>query len=64
LWGGPASANWSVADFFATAVHELRTPLTSIQGQGQLARRFLLKDPVRADDALARVRAGDGIPQP
>lgn len=52
---GQASANWSVADLFATAVHELRTPLTSIQGHGQLARRFLKTDPIRAEEALARV---------
>ena len=54
--GGPASAQWAVADFFSTAVHELRTPLTSIDGQAQLAQRFIAKDPVRAADALARVR--------
>ncbi|HEV2009821.1 MAG TPA: ATP-binding protein [Candidatus Limnocylindria bacterium] len=53
---GPASVNWSAADFLSMAVHELRTPLTSIDGQTQLAQRFILKDPVRAADALARVR--------
>ena len=53
---GPASADWGVADFFSIAVHELRTPLTSIDGQAQLAQRFLTKDPLRASDALARVR--------
>lgn len=52
--GGPASAAWSPADFFSTALHELRTPLTSVIGQAQLARRFLEKDPVRAADALDR----------
>ncbi len=54
--GGPAAEKWSVADFFSIAVHELRTPLTSIDGQTQLAQRFLAKDPARAADALARVR--------
>jgi signal transduction histidine kinase len=54
--GGPASATWGVADFFSVAVHELRTPLTSIDGQTQLAQRFLGKDPGRAADALVRVR--------
>jgi signal transduction histidine kinase len=53
---GPAAATWGVADFFSVAVHELRTPLTSIDGQTQLAQRFLAKDPGRAADALARVR--------
>jgi signal transduction histidine kinase len=54
--GGPVAEKWSVADFFSIAVHELRTPLTSIDGQTQLAQRFLTKDPARAADALARVR--------
>ncbi len=54
--GGPAAEKWVVADFFSIAVHELRTPLTSIDGQTQLAQRFLAKDPARAADALARVR--------
>ncbi len=54
--GGPASAEWAVADFYSIAVHELRTPLTSIDGQAQLAQRFIAKDPVRAADALARIR--------
>jgi signal transduction histidine kinase len=54
--GGPAAEKWTVADFFSIAVHELRTPLTSIDGQTQLAQRFLAKDPARAADALARVR--------
>lgn len=53
---GPSSANWAAAGFFSTTVHELRTPLTSIQGQVQLAQRFLAKDPARAAEALARVR--------
>jgi len=53
---GPASANWSVADFFSMAVHELRTPLTSIDGHAQLAQRFIAKDPLRAADSLARIR--------
>jgi signal transduction histidine kinase len=54
--GGDASADWSVADFFSMAVHELRTPLTSIDGHAQLAQRFITKDPVRAADALVRIR--------
>jgi signal transduction histidine kinase len=54
--GGSDSTNWAAADFFATAVHELRTPLTSISGQAQLAERQLAKDPLRAADALARIR--------
>jgi signal transduction histidine kinase len=54
--GGPGSANWAAAGFFSTTVHELRTPLTSIDGQVQLAQRFLATDPARAADALARVR--------
>ncbi|HEY8807972.1 MAG TPA: ATP-binding protein [Candidatus Limnocylindria bacterium] len=53
---GPASTEWATADFFAVAVHELRTPLTSIDGQAQLAQRFLAKDPLRTADALARIR--------
>lgn len=53
---GPASTEWTTADFFAVAVHELRTPLTSINGQAQLALRFLTKDPPRAADALEAVR--------
>jgi signal transduction histidine kinase len=53
---GPASAEWGVADYFSTAVHELRTPLTSIEGQAQLAQRFIARDPLRAADALARIR--------
>jgi Osmosensitive K+ channel histidine kinase len=53
---GPASADWSVADFFSMAVHELRTPLTSIDGHAQLAQRFIAKDPLRAADSLARIR--------
>lgn len=53
---GPASANWAAADFLSMAVHELRTPLTSIDGQTQLAQRFLAKDPARAADALTHVR--------
>src|SRR4029077_20410179 len=31
--GGPASADWGVADFYSMAVHELRTPLPSIDGR-------------------------------
>lgn len=54
--GGPASPEWAVADYFSVAVHELRTPLTSIDGQAQLAQRFIAKDPQRAADALARIR--------
>ena len=54
--GGPAAATWGVADFFSVAVHELRTPLTSIDGQTQLAQRFIAKEPLRAAEALARVR--------
>jgi signal transduction histidine kinase len=54
--GGPASADWGIADFFSMAVHELRTPLTSIDGHAQLAQRFLTKDPVRAADSLVRIR--------
>ncbi|MDO8506487.1 MAG: HAMP domain-containing sensor histidine kinase, partial [Candidatus Limnocylindria bacterium] len=54
--GGPASADWAAADFYSIAVHELRTPLTSIDGQAQLAQRFIAKDPLRAADALARIR--------
>ena len=54
--GGPSSANWAAAGFFSTTVHELRTPLTSVDGQVQLAQRFLAKDPARAAEALARVR--------
>ena len=53
---GPSAANWAAAGFFSTTVHELRTPLTSIDGQVQLAQRFLAKDPARAVEALARVR--------
>ena len=53
---GPSSAEWSAADFFAMAVHELRTPLTSIDGHAQLVQRFLTKDPVRANESLARIR--------
>lgn len=53
---GPASAEWAAADYFSVAVHELRTPLTSIDGQTQLAQRFLAKDPARAADALLRIR--------
>jgi signal transduction histidine kinase len=53
---GPASADWAVADFFSIAVHELRTSLTSIDGQAQLAQRYVVKDPLRASDALARIR--------
>ena len=53
---GPASTNWAAAGFFSTTVHELRTPLTAIDGQVQLAQRYLGRDPARAADALARVR--------
>lgn len=53
---GPASAEWGAADFFSMAVHELRTPLTSIDGHAQLAQRFLVKDPARAEDSLVRIR--------
>jgi signal transduction histidine kinase len=38
------------------AVHELRTPLTSIDGQAQLAQRYVVKDPARTADALGRIR--------
>lgn len=54
--GGTAATEWDVADFFSVAVHELRTPLTSIDGHAQLALRFIAKDPVRAADAVARIR--------
>lgn len=54
--GGPASTAWADADLFSIAVHELRTPLTSIDGQAQLAQRQMAKDPLRAADALARIR--------
>jgi len=54
--GGPSSENWAAAGFFSTTVHELRTPLTSIDGQAQMALRFLETDPARAAEALARVR--------
>jgi len=54
--GGPSSENWAAAGFFSTTVHELRTPLTSIDGQAQMALRFLETDPVRAGEAMARVR--------
>ena len=53
---GPASEHWAASDFLAMAVHELRTPLTSIDGQAQLVERFIIKDPVRAAEALGRVR--------
>ena len=53
---GPASENWAAAGFFSTTVHELRTPLTSIDGQVQLAQRFIATDPERAAAALFRVR--------
>jgi signal transduction histidine kinase len=53
---GPSSTSWAAAGFFSTTVHELRTPLTSIDGQVQLAQRFLASDPARAADALSRVR--------
>lgn len=53
---GPASENWAAAGFFNTTVHELRTPLTSIDGQVQLAQRFIATDPERAAAALFRVR--------
>jgi signal transduction histidine kinase len=53
---GPNAMKWSAADFLSMAVHELRTPLTSIDGQTQLAQRFIAKDSVRAADALVRVR--------
>jgi signal transduction histidine kinase len=53
---GPASEHWAASDFLAMAVHELRTPLTSIDGQAQLVERFIVKDPVRAAEALGRVR--------
>lgn len=39
-------------DLFATTVHELRSPLTTINGQVQLARRFVARDPARERDAL------------
>ena len=51
-----AAESWTAADFFSMAIHELKTPLTSIDGQTQLAQRSLTSDPVRAADALARVR--------
>ena len=54
--GGLASANWAPADFFGISVHELRTPLMSIDGQTQLAQRFIAKDPERAAGALSRIR--------
>lgn len=53
---GPASAAWEDADLFSMAVHELRTPLTSIDGQAQLAQRYLGSDPVKAGEAVARIR--------
>lgn len=52
---GPSSENWAAAGFFSTTVHELRTPLTSIDGQAQLARRFLDTDPARARDAINKL---------
>ncbi|HEY6201970.1 MAG TPA: ATP-binding protein [Candidatus Limnocylindria bacterium] len=53
---GPDSEGWAVADFFSMAVHELRTPLTTIDGQAQRAQRLLTKDPVKASEALDRLR--------
>ena len=53
--GGPSSENWAAAGFFSTTVHELRTPLTSIDGQAQMARRFLNTDPARAGEAIGKL---------
>ena len=53
--GGPSSENWAAAGFFSTTVHELRTPLTSIDGQAQMARRFLDTDPARAREAINKL---------
>jgi signal transduction histidine kinase len=52
--GGPAAADWSIADQFSTVVHELRTPLTAIAGQVQFAQKLIAKDPKRAGEALTR----------
>lgn len=40
-------------DLIATTVHELRSPLTTINGQVQLARRFVERDPAREREALS-----------
>jgi signal transduction histidine kinase len=54
--GAPAAAGWSVGDFFSMAVHELRTPLTSMDGETQMAQRYLTKDPDRLAESLRRIR--------
>ena len=49
---GPSAAEWARIDFFTAAVHELKTPLATISGQMQLARKLMLKDPVRGRAAM------------
>ena len=53
---GAAADDRATSDLFAMVVHELRTPLTAIDGQTQLAQRYLKNDPARAAESLARIR--------
>ena len=53
---GDTAAGQEHSDVFSMAVHELRTPLTAIDGQTQLAQRYLERDPARAAAALVSVR--------
>jgi len=43
------------AEFYDTLVCELRQPLTALNGQIQLAKRLLERDPSRASEALDQV---------